>query len=209
MSSSGQVHLLLHFILIRFHTTLLAACSCHWWVGYIMWTLLSHTLLSFKHSLTRILLSASLSSCRHNKWTRRETTSYHMPSHIPLMIGQLYKATSFLAVSTSFHSEMRRSVGNSEETTLFFHYNYQTKTCDHSVVKTTNLFLQCCYLHLTFCTWDTVTTCTPVTDFFPPWVRLCLKVTENLSSSNLDNKFPKVSSWEQLTLLKMRCYINT
>ena len=34
VSSSGQVHLLLHFILIRFHTTLLAACSCHWWVGY-------------------------------------------------------------------------------------------------------------------------------------------------------------------------------
>ena len=59
-------------------------------------------------------------------------------------IGQLYKTTSFLVVSTSFHSEMRKSVGNNEETTsLFFHYNYQTKTCNHYVVKTTNLFLQC------------------------------------------------------------------
>ena len=62
-------------------------------------------------------------------------------------IGQLYKTTSFLVVSTSFHSEMRKSVGNNEETTsLFFHYDYQTKTCNqgnHSVVKTTNLFLQC------------------------------------------------------------------
>ena len=35
-------------------------------------------------------------------------------------IGQLYKTTSFLVVSTSFHSEMRKSVGNNEETTLFF-----------------------------------------------------------------------------------------
>ena len=61
-------------------------------------------------------------------------------------IGQLYKTTSFLVVSASFHSEMRRSVGNNEKTTLFFHYDYQTKTCNqgnHSVVKTTNLFLQC------------------------------------------------------------------
>ena len=57
-------------------------------------------------------------------------------------IGQLYKTTSFLVVSAAFHSEMRKSGGN-EETTLFFHYNYQTKTCNHSVVKTTNLFLQC------------------------------------------------------------------
>ena len=64
-------------------------------------------------------------------------------------IGQLYKTTSFLAVST-FHSEMRKSVGNNKETTsLFFHYDYQTKTCNqgnHSVVKTTNLFLQCIIL---------------------------------------------------------------
>ena len=62
-------------------------------------------------------------------------------------IGQLYKTTSFLVVSTSFYSEMRKSVGNNEETTsLFFHYDYQTITCsqrNHSVVKTTNLFLQC------------------------------------------------------------------
>ena len=62
-------------------------------------------------------------------------------------IGQLYKTTSFLVVSTSFHSEMRRSVGNNKETTsLFLHYDYQTKTCNqgnHSPVKTTNLFLQC------------------------------------------------------------------
>ena len=62
-------------------------------------------------------------------------------------IGQLYKTTSFLVVSASFHSEMRKSVGNNEETTsLSFHYDYQTKTCNqgnHSVVKTTNLFLQC------------------------------------------------------------------
>ena len=59
-------------------------------------------------------------------------------------IGQLYKTTSFLVVS---NSEMRKSVGNNEKTTsLFFNYNYQTKTCNqgnHSVVKTTNLFLQC------------------------------------------------------------------
>ena len=59
-------------------------------------------------------------------------------------IGQLYKTTSFLVVSASFHSEMRKSVGNNEETTsLFFHYYYQTKTCNqgnHSVVETTNLF---------------------------------------------------------------------
>ena len=71
-------------------------------------------------------------------------------------IGQLYKTTSFLVVSTSFHSEMRKGVGNNKETTsLFFHYYYLTKTCNqgnHSVVKTTNLFLQCriindlCYL---------------------------------------------------------------
>ena len=62
-------------------------------------------------------------------------------------IGQLYKTTSFLLVSPFFHSEMRKSEGNNEETTsLFFHYDYQTKTCNlgnHSVVKTTNLFLQC------------------------------------------------------------------
>ena len=62
-------------------------------------------------------------------------------------IGQLYKTTSFLVVSISFHSEMRKSVGNNKETTsLFFHYDYQTKTCNqgnHYVVKTTNLFLQC------------------------------------------------------------------
>ena len=62
-------------------------------------------------------------------------------------IGQLYKTTSFLVVSTYFHSEMRKSVGNNKETTSpFFHYYYQTKTCNqgnHSVVKTTNLFLQC------------------------------------------------------------------
>ena len=62
-------------------------------------------------------------------------------------IGQLYKTTSFLVVSTSFHSEMRKGVGNNKETTsLFFHYYYLTKTCNqgnHSVVKTTNLFLQC------------------------------------------------------------------
>ena len=62
-------------------------------------------------------------------------------------IGQLYKTTSFLVVSTSFHSEMKKSVGNDEETTslFFLHYDYQTKTCNqgnHSVVKTTNLFLQ-------------------------------------------------------------------
>ena len=41
-------------------------------------------------------------------------------------IGQLYKTTSFLVVSASFHSEMRKSVGNTEETTsllFFFHYN--------------------------------------------------------------------------------------
>ena len=61
-------------------------------------------------------------------------------------IGQLYKTTSFLVVSTSFHSEMGKSVGNNKELLLcFFHYDYQTKTCNqgnHSVVKTTNLFLQ-------------------------------------------------------------------
>ena len=68
-------------------------------------------------------------------------------------IGQLYKTTSFLVVSTSFHSEMRKSVGKNEETTSpFFHYDYQTKTCNqgnHSVVKTTNLFLQCTLFALT------------------------------------------------------------
>ena len=61
-------------------------------------------------------------------------------------IGQLYRTTSFLVVSSSFHSEMKKSVGNEETTSLFFHYDYQTKTCNqgnHSVVKTTNLFLQC------------------------------------------------------------------
>ena len=60
-------------------------------------------------------------------------------------IGQLYirQPVSLLFLPLFDHSEMRKSVGNSEETTLFFHYNYQTKTCNHSVVKTTNLFLQC------------------------------------------------------------------
>ena len=39
-----------------------------------------------------------------------------------------------------------KSGGNNEETTLVVHYNYQTKTWNqgnHSVVKTTNLLLQC------------------------------------------------------------------
>ena len=35
-------------------------------------------------------------------------------------IGQLYKTTSFLVVSTSFHFEMRKSVGDNEETTSLF-----------------------------------------------------------------------------------------
>ena len=45
-------------------------------------------------------------------------------------IGQLYKTTSFLVVSSSFLcSEMRKSGGNNEETTsLVVLYNYQTKT---------------------------------------------------------------------------------
>ena len=45
-------------------------------------------------------------------------------------IGQLYKTTSFLVVSSSFlYSEMRKSGGNNEETTsLVVLYNYQTKT---------------------------------------------------------------------------------
>ena len=43
-------------------------------------------------------------------------------------IGQLYKTTSFLVVSSSFlYSEMRKSGGNNEETTsLVVLYNYQT-----------------------------------------------------------------------------------
>ena len=42
-------------------------------------------------------------------------------------IGQLYKTTSFLVVSTSFHSEMRKSVGNNEETTFLFFFITITK----------------------------------------------------------------------------------
>ena len=32
-----------------------------------------------------------------------------------------------------------------------------------------------CHLHLILCTWDAVTTCTPVTVFFPLGVQLCLE----------------------------------
>ena len=42
-------------------------------------------------------------------------------------IGQLYKTTSFLVVSTYFHSEMRKSVGNNEETTSLFFFIMITK----------------------------------------------------------------------------------
>ena len=42
-------------------------------------------------------------------------------------IGQLYKTTSFLVVSTSFHSEMRKSVGNNKETTSLFFFIMITK----------------------------------------------------------------------------------
>ena len=42
-------------------------------------------------------------------------------------IGQLYKTTSFLVVSTSFHSEMRKSIGNKEETTSLFFFITFTK----------------------------------------------------------------------------------
>ena len=51
-------------------------------------------------------------------------------------MGQLYNTTSFLVVSTSFHSKMRKSVGNNEETTSLI----GVTTCQHALIITPQFY---------------------------------------------------------------------
>ena len=65
-------------------------------------------------------------------------------------IGQLYKTTSFLVVSTSFHSEMRKSIGNKEETTSLFFFITITKLKHATRVTTLWLKQPICFYSVIF-----------------------------------------------------------
>ena len=49
----------------------------------------------------------------------------------------LYKTTSFLVVSASFHSEMRKSIGNNEETIYLLYFSLVITKLKHATRVTT------------------------------------------------------------------------
>ena len=83
-------------------------------------------------------------------------------------IGQLYKTTSFLVVSTSFHSEMRKSIGNKEETTSLFFFITITKLKHATRVTTLWLKQPICFYSVEV--YDTVT----------PYTRSCPSVIHSI-----------------------------